>query len=131
MVGCQRTPNTGEAIDTKVDKTAETFNFFLLFDEIVNTETVVEDEKGIIKKRTADRMLTSLYEKKTDRPLKDGIVSTGEGKTIPLKQAMEQLPGKLVIICDDFEGLHPNYRKMLAKDTWIIEIEKPKGLRKE
>ena len=70
MVGCQRTPNTGEAIDTKVDKTAETFNFFLLFDEIVNTETVVEDEKGIIKKRTADRMLTSLYEKKTDRPLK-------------------------------------------------------------
>ncbi|MSR49722.1 MAG: hypothetical protein CK551_07750 [Planctomycetaceae bacterium] len=61
-----------------------------------------------------------------DRPLKDGIVSTGDGKIIPLKQAMEELPGNLVIICHDLEGLHPTYRKMLSKDTWIIEIEKPK-----
>ena len=73
--------------------------------------------------------MTRLYEKKTDRPLKGTIVSTSEGKIIPLKQAMEQLTGKLVIIYDDFEGLHPTYRKMLAKDTWILEIEKPKGLR--
>jgi hypothetical protein len=119
------------AIVTKEDKTAETFNFFLLFDEIVNTEKIVEDEKGSIKKQTTNRVMTSLYEEKTDRPLKGSIVSTGEGKIIPLNQAMEQLPGKLVIICDDFEGLHPTYRKMLAKDTWILEIEKPKGLRKE
>lgn len=66
-----------------------------------------------------------------DRPLKDGIVSTVDGKIIPLNQAMEELPDKFVIICDDFEGLHPTYRKILAKDTWIIKIEKPKGLRKE
>ena len=65
------------------------------------------------------------------RPLKDGVVSTLDGKIIPLNQAMEQLPGKLVIICDNFKGLHPTYRKILAKDTWIIEIEKPKGLQKE
>jgi hypothetical protein len=55
--------------------------------------------------------------------LKDGVVSTLDGKIIPLNQAMEQLPGKLVIICDNFKGLHPTYRKILAKDTWIIEIE--------
>ena len=116
---------------TKVDKTAETFNFFLLYDEIVNTEKIVEDEKGVVKKKTNDSVMTSRNEEKTDRPLKGSIVSTGEGKIIPLKQAMEELPGKLVIFCDDFEGLHPTYRKMLAKDTWIIEIEKPKGLRGE
>lgn len=65
------------------------------------------------------------------RPLKDGIVSTVNGKIIPLNQAMEQLPCKFMIICDNFKGLHPTYRKILAKDTWIIEVEKPKGLRKE
>jgi hypothetical protein len=43
----------------------------------------------------------------------------------------EELVGKIVIMCDDFEGLHPVFRKMLAKDTWIIEIEKPHGLRVE
>jgi len=63
--------------------------------------------------------------------LKGSIVSTGEGMIIPLMQAMEQLPGKLVIICDDFEGLHPTYHKMLAKDTWILEVEKSKDLLKE
>ncbi len=76
-------------------------------------------------------VMTILYEKKTDRPLKGTIVSTGEGKIIPLKQVMEELPGKLVFICDDFKGLHSTYRKMLAKDTWILESKKPKGLRKE
>ena len=35
------------------------------------------------------------------------------------------------LLCDDFEGLHPVYREMLAQDTWIIEVEKPKGLRVE
>jgi len=52
------------AIVTKIDKTAETFNFFQLFDEIVNTEAVVENDRGVIKKRTADRVMTSLYEEK-------------------------------------------------------------------
>lgn len=75
--------------------------------------------------------MTSRDEEKTNRPLKGSVVSTGDGKIIPMKQAMEELPGKLVIFCDDFDGLHPTYRKMLAKDTWIIEIEKPKGLRVE
>jgi len=119
------------AIITKVDTTAETFNFFLLFDEIVNTETVVEDDQGVVKKRTADRVMTSRYEEKTDRPLKGSVVSTGEGQIIPRQQAMEELPGKLVMLCDDFDGLHPIYRRMLAKDTWTVEIEKPNGLRVE
>ena len=35
------------------------------------------------------------------------------------------------LLCDDFEGLHPVYREMLAQDTSIIEVEKPKGLRVE
>ena len=65
------------------------------------------------------------------RSLKGEVVSTGNGKIIPRKQAREELPGRFVILCDDFEGLHPTYRKMLAKDTWILEIEKPKGLRVE
>ena len=118
-------------IVTRVDTATETFNFFLLFDEIVNTEKVVEDDKGVVKKRTADRVMTSRDEEKMGRPLKGCVISTGEGKVIPRKLAMAELPGKLVIFCDDFDGLHPTYRKMLAKDTWIIEIEKPKGLRVE
>ncbi len=118
-------------IVTKVDKSSETFNFFLLFDEIVNTEKIVEDEKGLVKKRTSDRVMTSRDEEKAGRPLKGLIVSTGDGRVIPRKQAMDELPGKLVIYCEDFDGLHPTYRKMLAKDTWIIEVEKPNGLRKE
>ena len=119
------------ALVSKVNKGSETMNFFLLFDEIVNTEKIVEDENGIVKKRTADRVMTGLYQEKMERSIKGSVVSTGEGKIIPRKQAMEELPGKLVIICDDFEGLHPTYRKMLAKETWILEIEKPKGLRVE
>jgi hypothetical protein len=119
------------AIVTKVDMASETFNFFLLFDEIVNTEKTVEDEQGIVTKRTTDRVMTSRDEEKCGRPLKGTVISTGEGKIIPRKQAMAELPGKLVMFCDDFEGLHPTYRKMLAKDTWIIEVEKPSGLRKE
>jgi hypothetical protein len=119
------------AIITKVDTSAETFNFFLLFDEIVNTETVVEDDQGVVKKRTADRVMTSRYEEKTDRPLKGSVVSTGEGQIVPRHQAMKELPGKLVMLCDDFDGLHPIYRRMLAKDTWTVEIEKPNGLRVE
>jgi len=118
-------------IVTKVDKASETFNFFLLFDEVLNTERIVEDEKGIVRKRTSDRVMTSRDEEKTGRPLKGLVVSTGDGHVISLKRAMEELPGKLVIYCDDFDGLHPTYRKMLAKDTWIIEVEKPNGLRKE
>jgi len=39
------------AFVTKVDKGSETINYFLLFDEIVNTERIVEDEKGAVKKR--------------------------------------------------------------------------------
>ena len=119
------------AIVTKVDMASETFNFFLLFDEIANTEQTVEDEKGVVKKRTTDRVMTSRNEQKTGRPLKGTVISTGEGKIIPRKQAMDELPGKLVLFCDDFDGLHPTYRKMLAKDTWIIEVEKPNGLRVE
>ena len=119
------------AIVTKVDTATETFNFFLLFDEIVNTEMTVEDEKGVVKKRTTNRVMTSRNEEKTGRPLKGSIVSTGDGKIIPMKQATAKLPGKMVLFCEDFDGLHPTYRKMLAKDTWIIEMEKPKGLRGE
>ncbi len=119
------------AIVTTVDVASETFSFFLLFDEIVNTEKTVEDEHGIVKKRTTDRIMTSRDEEKSGRPLQGTVISTGAGKMIPRQQAMAELPGKLVMFCDDFEGLHPTYRKMLAKDTWIIEIEKPEGLRVE
>ena len=118
-------------IVTKVDKSSETFNFFLLFDEVVNTEKIIEDENGIVKKRTSGRVMTSRDNEKTGRPLKGLVVSTGDGRVIPRKQAMDEMPGKLVIFCEDFDGLHPTYRKMLAKDTWIIEVEKPRGLRKE
>jgi hypothetical protein len=44
---------------------------------------------------------------------------------------MDDLLRKLLIICDDFKGLHSTYRKMLAKDTWILEVEKSKDLRKD
>lgn len=37
------------AVVTKVDAATETFSFFLLFDEIVNTDKIVEDEKGVVK----------------------------------------------------------------------------------
>jgi|GEM_PF-792513 len=116
---------------TKVDKASETFNYFLLYDEIVNTEKIVEDEKGVVKKKTSNSLMTNRNEEKTGRSLKGMVISNGNGMIIPLKQAMEELPGKLVFFCDDFEGLHPIYRKMLAEGTWIIEIEKPKGLRVE
>jgi|GEM_PF-503014 len=39
------------AFVTKVDNGSETINYFLLFDEIVNTERIVEDEKGAVKHR--------------------------------------------------------------------------------
>lgn len=117
------------AIVTKVDEKAGTFNYFLLYDEVVNTERVVTDGSGKTVKKTSDSVMTSRNEEKADRPLKGSVVSTGDGQIIPMKQALKELAGKLVIFCDDFDGLHPTYRKMLAKDTWIIEIEKPGGLR--
>lgn len=118
------------AVVTKVDEKAGTFNFFLLYDEVVNTEKIITDGSGKTLKKTSDSVMTSRNEEKADRPLKGSVVSTGDGQIIPMKQAMKELPGKLVIFCDDFDGLHPTFRKMLAKDTWIIEIEKPGGLRK-
>ena len=115
---------------TKVDPEKGTFNFILLFDEIVNTETIVTDGQGKTLKQSSNRVMTSRVEEKTDRPLKGSIVSTGEGLIILMNQAQEKLAGKLVIMCDDFDGLHPVYREMLAKDTWVIESEKSGGLRK-
>ena len=116
---------------TKVDSEKGTFDFLLLFDEIVNTETIVIDGQGKTFKQTSDRVMTSGVIEKTDRPLKGSVVSTGEGRIIPMNQAQKELASKIVIMCDDFEGLHPVFRKMLAKETWIIEIEKPHGLRVE
>jgi len=116
---------------TKVDSEKGTFDFLLLFDEIVNTETIVIDGQGKTFKQTSDRVMTSGVIEKTDRPLKGSIVSTGEGRIIPMNQAQKELASKIVIMCDDFEGLHPVFRKMLAKETWIIEVEKPHGLRGE
>jgi hypothetical protein len=118
------------AVVTRVNPSAGTFDFFLLFDEIVNTERFHLDDKGNTKKVSSDRVMTSRDEEKTNRPLKGSVVSTGDGRMIPMSEAMKGLPGKIVIFCDDFDGLHPAYRKMLAKDVWIIEIEKPGGLRK-
>jgi len=117
------------AIITKVDESAGTINYFLLYDEVVITEKFFTDVGGKTSKTTSDRVMTSLVEEKVDRPLKGSVVSTGDGQVIPTVQALKLLPGKLVLFCDDFEGLHPTYRKMLAKDTLILEVEKPRGLR--
>ena len=117
------------AIITKVDESAGTINYFLLYDEVVITEKFFSDVGGKTSKTTSDRVMTSLVEEKVDRPLNGSVVSTGDGQIIPTGQALKLLPGKLVLFCDDFEGLHPTYRKMLAKDTLILEVEKPRGLR--
>ncbi len=117
------------AKDGKVDEKAGTFNYFLLYDEVVNTEKIITDGSGKMVKKTSDSVMTSRNEEKADRPLMGVIISTGDGQIMPMKQALKEFSGKLVIFCDDFDGLHPTYRKMLAKDTWIIEIEKPGGLR--
>ena len=60
---------------TKVDPEKGTFNFILLFDEIVNTETIVTDVEGNTLKQSSDRVMTSRVEEKTDSPLKSSIVS--------------------------------------------------------
>ncbi len=115
---------------TKVDAAAGTFDYVLLYDEVVNTERLVVDDKGKTIEKKSDSVMTSRPIVRSDRSLKGSIVSTGHGKVVPGAEALKALPGKLVLFCDDFDGLDPQYRKLLAEDAWVIEVEKPNGLRR-
>ncbi len=118
------------ALITKVDELEETFSYILLYDEVINTEKFVVDADGRTVRKTADSVMTNRFDERADRSFKASIVSTGDGRIIPREMVWKEMTGKIVIFCDDFDGLHPAYRKLLADETWIVEIEKPKGLRK-
>ncbi|MCY2967366.1 MAG: hypothetical protein NT069_27650 [Planctomycetota bacterium] len=118
------------ALITKVDASQETFNFILLYDELINSEKVVVDASGRVVKKSSDSVMTNRFEEQADRSFKGTVISTGDGRIIPRERVWKELAGKIVIFCDDFDGLHPVYRKLLADDAWIVEIEKQGGLRK-
>ena len=77
---------------TKVDPEKCMFDFILLFDEIVNTETIVTDGQGKTLKQSSDRVMTSRIDEKTDRPLRGSIASTGDGQIIPNQNLLKNSP---------------------------------------
>jgi len=114
---------------TKVDAAAGTFDYILLYDDVVNTERLVVDDKGKTIEKKSDSVMTGREIVRSGRPLKGLVVSTGDGKVVPMDDAVKTLPGKTVLFCDDFNGLDSNFRKLLAKDAWILKVEKPRWLR--
>jgi len=87
------------------------------------------DDKGKTTEKKSDSVMTGREIVRSGRPLKGLVVSTGDGKIVPMGDAVKALMGKTVLFCDDFDGLHPNFRKLLARDAWVLEVEKPRGLR--
>jgi hypothetical protein len=119
------------AVITQVNEAEETFGYILLYDEVINTKTRVVDNTGKTLEQSSDSVMTNRFEEQVDRSFRGTVVSTGAGEMIPAERVWRELAGKIVIFCDDFDGLHPVFRRMLADDTWIIEPKKPQGLRKD
>jgi hypothetical protein len=80
---------------------------------------VVKDGKTVKEKATVAKAVVEYFEQ--DMVLSNLVVTTADGKEVPAAD-LAALKDKTVLLAADEAGVHALYRKMLAKDSYVVAV---------
>jgi hypothetical protein len=84
---------------------------------------VVKDGKTVKEKATVAKAVVEHFEQ--DMVLSNLVVTTAGGKEVPAADLVA-LKNKTVLLAVDEAGVHALYRKMLAKDSYVVAVRPAK-----